>query len=196
MNHEHESPRVNDLESNDETRTTMEKMPQKSLSDRINGPDAHDGNQSVGPGDSTIALPSHVAGSGTLDRLVETARDYARQAASDNTLKAYAKDWAHFARWCRMRGADPLPSSPQLIGLYIADLAAPSGKAPALSVSSIERRLSGLTWGYAQRGERLASAASTHGHRHRKRPSCRKTCATCWQPCPTICAACATGRSC
>jgi hypothetical protein len=27
----------------------------------------------------TIALPSHVAGSGTLDRLVETARDYARQ---------------------------------------------------------------------------------------------------------------------
>ena len=50
----------------------------------------------------TIALPSHVAGSGTLDRLVETARDYARQAVSENTLKAYAKDWAHFARWCRM----------------------------------------------------------------------------------------------
>jgi integrase len=107
----------------------------------------------------TISLPSHVAGSGKLDRLVETARDYARQAASENTLKAYAKDWAHFARWCRMRGADPLPCSPQLIGLYIADLAAPQGQAfrspPALSVSSIERRLSGLAWGYAQRGERL-----------------------------------------
>jgi len=102
-----------------------------------------------------ISLPSRVAGSGTLDRLVETARDYARQAASENTLKAYAKDWAHFARWCRMRGADPLPPSPQLIGLYVADLAAPGGKAPALSVSSIERRLSGLAWGYAQRGERL-----------------------------------------
>ncbi len=108
-----------------------------------------------------IALPSHVAGSGTLDRLVETAKDYARQAASENTLKAYAKDWAHFARWCRMRGADPLPASPPLIGLYIADLAAPGGKTPSqsafrpLSVSSIERRLSGLTWGYAQRGERL-----------------------------------------
>ena len=41
-----------------------------------------------------IALPSHVAGSGTLDRLVDTARDYARAAASENTLKAYAKDWA------------------------------------------------------------------------------------------------------
>lgn len=109
----------------------------------------------------TISVPSHVASSGTLDRLVETARDYARQATSENTLKAYTKDWAHFARWCRMRGAHPLPASPQLIGLYIADLAAPGGKAPSqsafrpLSVSSIERRLSGLTWGYAQRGERL-----------------------------------------
>ena len=104
---------------------------------------------------AAMALPAHVAGSGALDRLVETARDYARAAASDNTLKAYAKDWAHFARWCRMRGADPLPASPQLIGLYIADLAAPAGPSPALSVTSIERRLSGLGWGYARRGERL-----------------------------------------
>ena len=103
-----------------------------------------------------IGLPAHVAGSGALDQLVNTARDYANAAASDNTLKAYAKDWAHFARWCRMRGADPLPPSPELVGLYIADLAAPQGqgatKPPALSVASIERRLSGLGWGYAQRG--------------------------------------------
>ncbi len=35
-----------------------------------------------------LRLPTHVAGSGTLDRLVDTARDYARAAASDNTLKA------------------------------------------------------------------------------------------------------------
>jgi len=99
-----------------------------------------------------IALPSHVAGSGTLDRLVDTARDYARAAASENTLKAYAKDWAHFARWCRMKGAEPLPPSPEMIGLYLADLASGSGKSPALSVATIERRLSGLAWNYAQRG--------------------------------------------
>lgn len=99
-----------------------------------------------------IALPSHVAGSGTLDRLVETARDYAQQAASENTLKAYAKDWAHFTRWCRMKGTDPLPPSPEMIGLYLADLAAPGNGSPALSVSTIERRLSGLGWNYTQRG--------------------------------------------
>ena len=107
----------------------------------------------------SFALPAHVAGSGALDRLVNAAREYASAAASNNTLKAYAKDWAQFARWCRMRGADPLPPSPELVGLYIADLAAPQGqgatKPPALSVASIERRLSGLGWGYAQRGLRL-----------------------------------------
>ena len=112
-------------------------------------------NESGAVVDGAFVLPFQMAGSGTLDRLVETARDYARQAASENTLRAYAKDWAHFARWCRMRGAEPLPPSPPLIGLYISDLAAPGGKAAPLSVASIERRLSGLVWGYAQRGQRL-----------------------------------------
>ena len=105
-----------------------------------------------------IALPSHVAGSGTLDLLIDAARDYAKASTAENTSKAYAADWKHFARWCRLKGADPLPPSPEMIGLYIADLAAPIGKAAsqaglrALSVSSIERRLSGLGWGYTQRG--------------------------------------------
>ncbi len=133
----------------------VDKTPEKSPSEPPNGANFHEGDESAGPDGGSLTLPAHVASSVTLDRLVETARDYARQAASENTLKAYAKDWAHFARWCRMRGADPLPASPQLIGLYIADHAAPQGKAPALSVASIERRLSGLVWGYAQRGSRL-----------------------------------------
>ena len=138
--------------------TAVSKTPadrQKSPSEPLDRPDRHERDDGADIERDTIALPSHVAGSGTLDRLVETARDYARAAASENTLKAYAKDWAAFARWCRMRGAEPLPCAPQLIGLYIADLATPGGKAPALSVSSIERRLSGLAWGYSQCGERL-----------------------------------------
>ena len=102
-----------------------------------------------------IALPDHVAGSGRLDRLVDTARGYADHAVAENTRRAYARDWAAFARWCRMKGADPLSASPELVGLYITDLAAPSGKTRALSVASIERRLAGLSWGYAQRGMRL-----------------------------------------
>ncbi|OOY14395.1 tyrosine-type recombinase/integrase [Thioclava sp. DLFJ4-1] len=102
--------------------------------------------------DASPALPARVAGSGALDRLVETARGYAQQSAADNTLSAYAGDWAHFARWCRMKGAEPLPPSPEIIGLYLADLAAPADNTAGLSVPTIERRLSGLTWNAAQRG--------------------------------------------
>lgn len=133
----------------------MTETPEKSPSDEPLDADSLEQDESADPLRGAITLPAEIAGSGTLDRLVETARGYANAAASENTLKAYAKDWAHFARWCRMRGAEPLHPSPALIGLYISDLAAPTGKAPALSVSSIERRLSGLTWGYAQRGDRL-----------------------------------------
>ncbi len=110
-----------------------------------------------------IALPAHaeghagLAGFGTLDRLVDTARDYAKASTAENTNKAYAADWKHFAGWCRRHGTDPLGGQapcpdPQLIGLYLTELAAPTDKAPALSVSTIERRLSGLAWNYAQRG--------------------------------------------
>jgi len=125
---------------------------EKSSSEAVNGPSINEDNErDAGPSEA-LTLPSHVAGSGALDRLIDTARDYARAAASDNTLKAYAKDWAHFARWCRMKGAELLPPSPEMIGLYLADLAAGSGPSPALSVSTIDRRLSGLAWNYAQRG--------------------------------------------
>ena len=124
----------------------------KSSSEPTNGSSVNVGNERDRPDSAALRLPSFVAGSGTLDRLVDTARDYARAAASDNTLKAYAKDWAHFARWCRMKGTEPLPPSPEMIGLYLADLAAPANGVPALSVSTIERRLSGLAWNYTQRG--------------------------------------------
>jgi hypothetical protein len=50
--------------------------------------DPRERDESVAPEDGALALPSHIAGSGALDRLVETARDYARAAASENTLKA------------------------------------------------------------------------------------------------------------
>jgi|TARA_R110002049_G_scaffold227914_3_gene400133 integrase len=136
----------------------------KSTSARSDKFDDAQGDESRQEKSDWIARPAHVAGSGTLDRLVDTARGYARAAASDNTLKAYAKDWAHFARWCRLRGVEPLPPSAEMIGLYLADLASGSGPSPSqstfgpqsasrpLSVSTIERRLSGLAWNYAQRG--------------------------------------------
>ena len=129
--------------------TSDHEKPTLSNSDTVHNAQGDARNQEKSDG---IALPSHVAGSGSLDRLIDTARDYARAAASDNTLTAYAKDWAHFTRWCRMKGTEPLPPSPEMIGLYLADLASGSAPSPALSVSTIDRRVSGLAWNYTQRG--------------------------------------------
>jgi integrase len=93
-------------------------------------------------------LPAH------LEKLAGRARDYVEAASSANTRRAYAADWRHFASWCRRQGIELLPPDPQVVGLYITACA--SGKATGdkkpNSVSTVERRLSSLTWNYAQRG--------------------------------------------
>ena len=108
-----------------------------------------------GPNEREINVPETIVTSGSLDRLVETARDYAAQATAENTNTAYKKDWGHFSSWCRRRGADQLIPDPQLIGLYITECAAPQDGSPPLSYSTISRRLSGLSWNYQQRGQHL-----------------------------------------
>jgi integrase len=94
------------------------------------------------------ALPAH------LRDLTDRARSYVEAASSANTRKAYASDWKHFSAWCRRQNLAPLPPDPEVVGLYITACA--SGTAErgmkANTVSTIERRLSSLSWNYAQRG--------------------------------------------
>jgi integrase len=96
-------------------------------------------------------LPGH------LEDLAGRARDYVEAASSANTRRAYASDWRHFASWCRRQGVEMSPPDPQVVGLYITACA--SGKAAGdkkpSSVSTIERRLSSLSWNFAQRGQPL-----------------------------------------
>ena len=100
---------------------------------------------------SSPRLPAH------LDALADRARDYVEAASSSNTRRAYASDWKQFASWCRRQGVEMFPPDPQVVGLYITACA--SGKATGdkkpNSVSTIERRLSSLTWNYTQRGQPL-----------------------------------------
>lgn len=117
--------------------------------DQLLGAEGGDDDQS---NQNSIALPVHVAGSGSLDRLVDQARGYAETATAENTNKAYKADWKHFASWCRRKGVDALVPSPAVIGLYISDCANPQDGAPGLKVSTIERRLSGISANYRQRG--------------------------------------------
>lgn len=97
------------------------------------------------------ALPAH------LERLTERARDYVDAASSANTRRAYGSDWKHFSAWCRRQGVEVSPPSPQVVGLYITACASgaviPGGKPNA--VSTIERRLSAISWNYTQRGTPL-----------------------------------------
>ena len=137
---------------------TMSENHQKSSPSPINAPCPNEDDERDPSSGEALTLPASVAGSGTLDRLVGTARDYAKASTAKNTNKAYAGDWKHFARWCRRHGADPFSApcpDPQIIGLYLTELAAPTNGTPALSVSTIDRRLSGLAWNYVQRGFNL-----------------------------------------
>jgi integrase len=117
------------------------------------------------PADASSGLPSPLPAAepglpAHLERLADRARDYVAAASSANTRRAYASDWKHFAAWCRRQSLDVLPPSPQTVGLYITACA--SGAATAdrrpNSVATIERRLSALTWNYAQRGTPLDRA--------------------------------------
>jgi integrase len=100
------------------------------------------------------AVPVH------LERLAETARDYARGAKAAATQRAYAADWRHYAAWCRRKDIEPLPPDPQVVGLYLAASASEPpapGKKPN-AVRTIERRLSAIAWNCTQRGQPLDRA--------------------------------------
>jgi integrase len=83
-----------------------------------------------------------------LDELVEQARDYARAASAPNTQRAYASDWQHFEDWCLSRHLEARPD-PQTVGLYV------TAQATTLAVSTIERRLSAISWKFVQLGTPL-----------------------------------------
>ncbi|MGJ0391264.1 MAG: tyrosine-type recombinase/integrase [Methylocystis sp.] len=90
-----------------------------------------------------------------LAALSEKARDYARNARSENTQRAYDADWRQFASWLRRQGLDPLPPNPQTVGLYLAACMDEAPGRQPLSVASLERRLSGICWRYRQLGKPL-----------------------------------------
>ncbi|BCH67934.1 hypothetical protein RvVAT039_pl07670 (plasmid) [Agrobacterium vitis] len=99
--------------------------------------------------DSTLPSPVGVnQPQAHLANLADRARGYVEAASSANTRKAYASDWKHFSAWCRRSNLAPLPPNPQTVGLYITACASGSAErgAKANSVSTIERRLSSLSW--------------------------------------------------
>ncbi|KKC34135.1 integrase, partial [Devosia psychrophila] len=105
-------------------------------------------------GNSAVSVP--VGDLAHLRGLANRARDYVEAASSANTRLAYASDWKHFSGWCRRQGLAVQPPDPQVVGLYITACASgEAGGRQKNAVSTIERRLSSLSWNYTQLGQSL-----------------------------------------
>ena len=104
-------------------------------------------------GNSAVSVPAGELAH--LRDLASRARDYVEAASSANTRLAYASDWKHFSGWCRRQRLEVLPPDPQTVGLYITACASGEATGCANAVGTIERRLSALSWNYAQHGQSL-----------------------------------------
>jgi integrase len=55
--------------------------------------------------------------------LLDQARAFATAATSENTRRAYRRQWAAFSSWCAARGFASLPAQPAAVAVYASELA-------------------------------------------------------------------------
>jgi len=68
-----------------------------------------------------------------LGDVARRAQDYAGNAKSAATIRAYASDWRDFLSWCGARGLAVLPAADSTVALYLTDLADHGAKAATLA---------------------------------------------------------------
>ncbi len=81
-----------------------------------------------------------------LGLLVEQAARFLEAAKANSTRQAYARDWNDFRLFTGRHSLPFLPSTPEVVALYISDLAT------RLSVSTIRRRMSAITNAHKEAG--------------------------------------------
>ncbi|WP_295701490.1 hypothetical protein [Lapillicoccus sp.] len=106
----------------------------------------------------------HGAGLGAQVSAGVTART--RQARSENTVRAYDRDWAAFTRWCARTGSmgraggfdrGALPASPQTVAEYLAE-AADTRRADgswAVTASTLSRWVAAINFVHRRAGHPL-----------------------------------------
>jgi integrase len=75
----------------------------------------------------------------SLEELIQKAKNFVTAAKAPATLKAYRNDWRDFESWCRDHQLTSLPSTSEIVALYIAD------RASTLASGTITRRLTSIT---------------------------------------------------
>lgn len=81
-----------------------------------------------------------------LGVLVEQAARFLEAAKAHSTRQAYARGWADFRLFTQRHSLPFLPSTPEVVALYISDLAI------RLSVSTIRRRMAAITNAHKEAG--------------------------------------------
>ncbi len=103
----------------------------------------------MNPPTSPLTYPI-TAPSAEVRAAVEQAAGYAAGASAAATRRAYTADWTDWRRWCEAAGVAPLPTSPAVVGAYLADMAH-----RGLAVATIARRLSAIATAHRQAGHHL-----------------------------------------
>jgi integrase len=74
----------------------------------------------------TAIITNYAVGSTELalePELAQAVREVVGAAESLNTRRAYRAQFAKFEAWCKRRGANPLPSTPAVVAVFLVDLA-------------------------------------------------------------------------
>lgn len=81
-----------------------------------------------------------------MEQSDDQIKNYLSQSKSNNTKKSYAADWVQFSAWCSEHNFPALPSTPETIARYLADMAG------ELKVSTLQRRLAAINAMHRQKG--------------------------------------------
>jgi site-specific recombinase XerD len=87
----------------------------------------------------TAIIPAAAQTLGNLAPVAEQAREFARRAKSESTVRCYKTDWSDFNSWCEAHNVASLPATPETVACYISDLTADH------KASTIQRRLSAIS---------------------------------------------------
>ncbi len=80
-----------------------------------------------------------LAQQGGISATISKARDYVTLSKSVNTRRAYQSDLRHFVAWCSENSFASIPTAPDVLALYITDLA------ECCRVSTIQRRIASIS---------------------------------------------------
>ncbi len=78
----------------------------------------------------------------------------ARQAQAVNTRRGYASDWVHFTGWASRHDLVALPTAPETVAGYVADLAGRARRdgGPAYTPATLARRVAGINFVHRRAG--------------------------------------------